>query len=190
MLLLMLVAIYGIIAEMSHPGAIFPGVAGALALILLLYMSATLPLNIAGLALILLAVVLFVIDIFAPTHGVLTGGGIVAFFLGALMLFNHAPVVYRLPMSWIISTTLVTAAFFVLFIGKGLRAQRLPKSAGAETMLGKTVNAQSRIDSTNGKVFIEGEIWNAVSETPVESGQPVEITGIEGLTLRVKLKHG
>jgi membrane-bound serine protease (ClpP class) len=74
MMILMLIAIYGIIAEMSHPGAIFPGVAGALALILLLYMSATLPVNVAGIALILLAVALFIIDIFAPTHGVLTGG--------------------------------------------------------------------------------------------------------------------
>ncbi len=189
MMLLMLVAIYGIIAEMSHPGAIFPGVAGALALILLLYMSATLPLNIAGLALILLAVALFVMDVFAPTHGVLTGGGIIAFFLGALMLFNHAPKVYQLPMSWIVSTTLVTAAFFVFFVSKGIRAQRLPKSAGAETMLGKTVNALSRIDPAGGRVFIEGEHWNAVSETPVAAGQPVEITGIEGLTLKVKPKN-
>jgi membrane-bound serine protease (ClpP class) len=189
MMLLLLVAIYGIIAEMSHPGAIFPGVAGALALILLLYMSATLPLNIAGVALILLALALFVIDIFTPTHGVLTGGGIVAFFLGALMLFNHAPVVYRLPMIWVISTTLVTAAFFVFFIGKGLRAQRLPMKVGAEIMIGKTVAALSRIDSQGGRVFIEGENWNAVSETPVETGQPVEIIGIEGLTLKVKPKQ-
>jgi len=188
MMVLMLIAIYGIIAEMSNPGAIFPGVAGALALILLLYMSATLPLNVAGVALILLAVVLFIIDIFAPTHGVLTGGGIVAFFLGALMLFNHAPAGYHLPMGWIIATTLVTAAFFVFFIGKGIRAQRLPKSAGVETMIGKTVNAQSRIDAASGKVFIEGELWNAVSETPAEAGQAVEILGIEGLTLKVKPK--
>ncbi|HZL12543.1 MAG TPA: nodulation protein NfeD [Verrucomicrobiae bacterium] len=188
MMLLLLVAIYGIIAEMSHPGAIFPGVAGALALILLLYMSATLPLNIAGLALILLALALFVIDIFAPTHGVLTGGGIIAFFLGALMLFNHEPVGYRLPMIWIVSATLVTAAFFIFFISKGLRAQRLPMKVGAEIMLGKTVNALSRIDSTSGRVFIEGENWNAVSETPVETGQPVEIISITGLTLKVKPK--
>jgi membrane-bound serine protease (ClpP class) len=186
MMLLLLVAIYGIIAEMSHPGAIFPGVAGALALILLLYMSATLPLNIAGGALILLALALFVIDIFSPTHGVLTGGGIIAFFLGALMLFNHAPKVYQLPMTWIVSTTLVTAAFFVFFVSKGIRAQRLPKGAGAETMLGKIVAAKSKIDSTGGKVFIEGELWNAVSEMPVEEGQNVEVTGIEGLTLKVK----
>ena len=188
MMLLLLVAIYGIIAEMSHPGAIFPGVAGALALILLLYMSATLPLNIAGVALILLALALFVIDIFAPTHGVLTGGGIIAFFLGALMLFNHAPVGYHLPMSWIVSTTLVTAAFFFFFVSKGILAQRLPKSAGAETMIGKTVNALSRIDSTGGKVFIEGEHWNAVSDVVIKKDEPVEITGIEGLTLKVKPK--
>jgi membrane-bound serine protease (ClpP class) len=188
MMLLMLIAIYGIIAEMSHPGAIFPGVAGALALILLLYMSATLPLNIAGLALILLALALFVVDIFAPTHGVLTGGGIIAFFLGSLMLFNHAPKAYQLPMTWIVSTTIVTAAFFVFFVSKGIRAQRLPKSAGVETMIGKTVAALSRIDSAGGKVFIEGEHWNAVSEIPIETGQPVEIAGIEGLTLKVKPK--
>ena len=188
MMLLLLVAIYGIIAEMSHPGAIFPGVAGALALILLLYMSATLPLNIAGVALILLAVALFVMDIFAPTHGVLTGGGIIAFFLGALMLFNHAPKVYQLSVIWVISTTLVTAAFFVFFVGKGIRAQFKPVQAGAETMIGKTVNALSRIDPQGGRVFIEGENWNAVSEAPIEAGQPVEVTGIEGLTLKVKPK--
>jgi membrane-bound serine protease (ClpP class) len=189
MMLLLLVAIYGIIAEMSHPGAIFPGVAGALALILLLYMSATLPLNAAGVALIVLAVALFIIDIFAPTHGVLTGGGIIAFFLGALMLFKPEPIVYRLlPMTWVISTTLVTAAFFIFFISKGIRAQFLPKRAGMETMIGKTVNALSRIDSTGGKVFIEGENWNAISETTIETGQPVEIVGMDGLTLKVQPK--
>jgi membrane-bound serine protease (ClpP class) len=190
MMLLMLVAMYGIIAEMSHPGAIFPGVAGALALILLLYMSATLPLNAAGLALILLAVALFIIDIFAPTHGVLTGGGIVAFFLGILMLFNHAPAGYHLPLTWVISATLVTAVFFTFFVSKGIRAQFLPKRSGLETMMGKTVSALSRIDSTGGRVFIEGENWNAVGETAVETGQPVEIIGIEGLTLKVRPKQG
>jgi membrane-bound serine protease (ClpP class) len=188
MMLLMLVAIYGIIAELSHPGAIFPGVAGALALILLLYMSATLPLNIAGLALIILAVALFIIDIFAPTHGVLTAGGIIAFFLGTLMLFNREPSGYSLPMTWIVAATLVTAAFFILFVSKGIRAQFLPNQAGAETMIGKTVSAKSRIDTSGGKVFIEGELWNAVSETPVEAGQSVEVTALEGLTLKVKPK--
>jgi membrane-bound serine protease (ClpP class) len=186
MSLLLLIAIYGIIAELSHPGAIFPGVAGALALILLLYMSATLPLNMAGLALILFAVALFVIDVFAPTHGVLTGGGIVAFFLGSIMLFNRVPAGYHLPMTWVISSTLVTAAFFILFVGKGVQAQFLPKRAGAETMIGQRANVQSRIDAAGGKVFVEGEIWNAVSETAIEAGQTVEIMGRQGLTLKVK----
>ena len=189
MMVLMLVAIYGIIAELSHPGAIFPGVAGALAIILLLYMSATLPLNIAGLALIGLAIGLFVLDIFAPTHGVLTVGGIVAFFLGALMLFNHEPGPYHLPVTWVLAATLVTAAFFIFFVTKGIRAQYLPTRAGSETMIGKTVSAQSRIDAAGGRVFIEGEIWNAVSETPVDEGKPVEITGLDGLTLKVKPKN-
>ena len=188
MMLLMLIAIYGIIAELSHPGAILPGVAGVLAIILLLYMSATLPLDAAGVALIIFAVALFVMDIYAPTHGVLTGGGIIAFFLGVLMLFKHEPMVYRLPMTWAISATLITAAFFVFFVSKGIRAQFLPKHAGAETMIGKTVAAKSRIDSSGGQVFIEGELWNAVSDTSIEAGQNVEVTGIEGLTLKVKPK--
>jgi len=189
MMILMLIAIYGIIAEISHPGAIFPGVAGALALILMLYMSATLPINVAGVVLILLAVALFIIDVFAPTHGVLTAGGIVAFFLGALMLFNDPLTGYYLPMSWIVSTTLVTAAFFIFVVGAGLRAQFKPVRAGQETMLGKTVSALSRIDAQGGRVFIEGENWKAVSDTPVEAGQSVEVIGIEGLTLKVKPKN-
>ena len=189
MMILLLIAIYGIIAEISHPGAIFPGVAGALALILMLYMSATLPINIAGLALILLAVALFIIDIFASTHGVLTAGGIVSFFLGALMLFNHTGPGFNLPLSWIIPATLVTAAFFVFVVSAGLRAQFIPTRVGKETMIGQTVNAVSRIDPQGGWVFIEGENWKAVSDAPVETGQPVEVIGIKGLTLKVKPKN-
>jgi membrane-bound serine protease (ClpP class) len=189
MFLLMLIAIYGIIGELSNPGAILPGVVGALALILLLYMSATLPVNIAGLALILLAVALFIIDIFAPTHGVLTGGGIIAFFLGAMMLFNGTGPGYHLSMAWIIPATVVTAAFFIFVVGAGLRAQFKPVRVGKETMLGKTVNAMTQIDSRGGKVFVEGEYWNAVSDVVINKDQPVEITAIEGLTLKVKPKN-
>jgi membrane-bound serine protease (ClpP class) len=118
----------------------------------------------------------------------LTAGGIVAFFLGALMLFNHEPSGYSLPVTWVVAATLVTAAFFIFFVSKGISAQFLPKRSGVETMIGKTVSAQSRIDTAGGKVFIEGELWKAVSETPVEAGQNVEVTGLEGLTLKVKPK--
>jgi len=189
MFVLMLIVIYGIIGELSSPGAILPGVAGVIALILVLYMSAILPVSIAGLALIGLAVILFIVDIYAPTHGVLTFGGIVSFFLGALMLFNRSEPAFQLSLAYIIPATLLTAAFFIFVVGAGLRAQFLPKRAGKETMIGKTVTALERVDANAGKVFVEGEYWNAVSETPIETGQPVEIVAVTGLTLTVKPKQ-
>ena len=189
MFVFMLMVIYGIIGELSSPGAILPGVVGAIALILVLYMSAILPVNIAGLVLIGLAMLLFIADIFATTHGILTAGGILAFFLGALMLFNHATPGFNLSLAWIIPGTAVTALFFIFVVGKGIGAQFKPIRAGKETMVGQAVSAVSRIDSHGGKVFIEGEYWNAASQTPIEAGQMAEITGVEGLTLKVKPKN-
>lgn len=188
MLILLMAALYGVIGEVSNPGAILPGVVGAIALILFLYMSSVLPVNVAGLALILLAAALFIIDVYAPTHGVLTFGGIVSFFLGALMLFNRSDPAFRLSLAYIIPATLITAAFFVFIVGAGLRAQFLPVRVGKETMLGKIVPALVRIDSRGGKVFIDGEYWNAVSDVPAEAGSQVEVTGVNGLTLTVKPK--
>ena len=130
MFLLLLVAMYGIIGELSNPGAILPGVMGAIAVILLLFMSATLPVNVAGLALIALAIALFVIDVFAPTHGVLSVGGVASFFLGALMLFNNAAPGFALSLAWIIPATVITAAFFTFMVGSGIRAQFKPVRAG------------------------------------------------------------
>ena len=132
MFILMLIAMYGIIAEVSTPGAILPGVAGAIALVLFLYMTAILPVNVTGLVLIALAIMLFVFDVYATTHGVLTVGGVIAFLIGSLMLFNRADPLYRLSLNYIIPATLITAAFFIFIIGQGLRAQRLPVKAGAQ----------------------------------------------------------
>ncbi len=186
MFILMLIAIYGIIGELSSPGAILPGVGGAIALVLMLYMASVLPVNMAGLALIGLAMALFVIDVFATTHGILTVGGLAAFFLGSLMLFNRAEPMYRLPLAMIIPATLLTAAFFFFVAGAGLRAQMMPVKVGRETLLGKTVAALRPIDQQSGKVFIEGEYWNAVSNHPVEQGRMVKVVGISGLTLKVE----
>ena len=188
MFILMLIAIYGIIGELSNPGAILPGVAGGIALLLVLYMSAILPVNTTGLALIFLAMVLFVVDIFAPTHGVLTAGGVISFFLGAIMLFDKAGPGFQLSLGVIIPATLVTALFFAFVVSAGLKAQQLPIRAGRETMLGKVVPALGRIDSSGGKVFIEGELWSAVSDLVIEKDQPVEVVGFEGLILKVKPK--
>jgi membrane-bound serine protease (ClpP class) len=188
MFILMLIAIYGIIGEMTTPGAILPGVVGAVALILALYLAAILPVNVTGLVLIALALMLFIFDVYAPTHGVLTVGGIISFLIGSLMLFNRADPLFRLSLSYIIPATLITAAFFVFVIGKGLRAQRLPVKAGAETMLGKTVTALTPIDSRGGRVFVEGEYWNATSDKPIEKGELAEIAAVQGLTVKLKPK--
>ena len=131
---------------------------------------------------------LFIFDVYAPTHGVLTAGGIISFLIGSLMLFNRTDPLFRLSLGYIIPATLVTAAFFVFVIGKGLRAQRLPVRAGTETMLGKTVATVTPINSHGGRIFVEGEYWNAVSDTPIEKGELVEIAGVEGLTLKVRTK--
>ena len=188
MFVLMLIAIYGIIGELTTPGAILPGVVGAIALVLALYLAAILPVNVTGLVLIALALMLFIFDIYAPTHGVLTVGGVISFLIGSLMLFNRADPLFRLSLNYIIPATLITAAFFIFVIGKGLRAQRLPVRVGAEILIGKTVTALTPIDLRRGRIFIEGEYWNAISDTPIEQDQAVEIAAVQGLTLKVKAK--
>src|SRR5881296_630502 len=190
MFVLMLIAIYGIIGELTTPGAILPGVVGAIALILALYLAAILPVNVTGLALIALALMLFIFDVYATTHGVLTVGGVIAFLVGSLMLFNRADPLFRLSLNYIIPATLITAAFFIFVIGKGLRAQLLPVKAGAETLIGKTVTALTAIDSHGGRTFVEGEYWNAVSDTPIEKDEAVEIAAVQGLTLKVQPAKG
>jgi len=161
---------------------------GAIALILALYLAAILPVNVTGLVLIALALMLFIFDVYAPTHGVLTVGGIVAFLVGSLMLFNRADPLFRLSLNYIIPATLITAAFFIFIIGKGLRAQRLPVKVGAETLIGKTVTALTPINSRTGRVFVEGEYWNAVSDTPIEKDGQAEIAAVQGLTVKLQPK--
>jgi membrane-bound serine protease (ClpP class) len=188
MFLLLLVAMYGIVGEVTTPGAILPGVAGVIALLLALYMAAILPVNVTGLLLIATAVALFIIDVYAPTHGVLTAGGIVAFFIGSVMLFDPRDPVFRLSLQYIVPGVALTAAFFILVVGKGVRAQRLPVKVGKETMIGKTGSALTTIDGSSGKILFEGEYWNAVSDVPVQTGQAVLIKSVEGLTAKVDPK--
>jgi membrane-bound serine protease (ClpP class) len=186
MFLLMLIAIYGIIGELSNPGSVFPGVVGVIAFILALYLGAALPINLAGLALIVLAIGLFVADAFAPTHGVLTTGGIAAFLLGAFMLFDPSQGWPRLSWTIVLPAAFVTAGFFAFIVGAGLRAQWLPVKTGSQAMVGQSATALTRIDTHGGTVFVEGESWNATSDTPVEAGSPVTISGLQGLTLHVQ----
>jgi membrane-bound serine protease (ClpP class) len=188
MFILMLVAIYGIIGELNAPGMVLPGVVGLVALIIVLYMAAILPVNIAGMALMVLAVALFVAEAFTPTFGLLLTGGLISFFLGALMLFDRGIHGFHLPLGYIIPGTLLTAAFFLFVVGAGLRAQRLPVRVGRETFVGMTAEALTDIDARPGHVSLDGEDWTATSEIPVSKGSRVEIVGRSGLALIVKPK--
>ncbi len=186
--ILMLLGIYGLIFELSNPGAILPGVLGGIFLILGLYALQTLPVNYAGLLLILFAIVLFLLEIKVTSYGILSIGGVVALFLGSLMLFKEPtadfePVV-RVSKQLIIAATLVTAAFFVFVIGMAVRSQRKPAVTGAEGMKGEIGSALTEIAPT-GKVRVHGEIWQAKSETPIAPGEQVRIVAVEGLQVRV-----
>ena len=186
MLLLTLIAIYGIVGEVTNPGGIVPGVAGVIALILLLFASAAMPINVAGFALIALAVVLFVAEAFTPTFGLFLVGGAVSFFLGALMLFQHLPEPMNLSWNWLIPATLLTTLFFALIVTAGIKAQFRPVRTGTESLVGERAKVIERIQLDGGKVFVKGEYWNAVGREEIGEGEWCEIEGIEGLTLKVR----
>jgi len=186
MLILMLVAVYGIIGEMTNPGAIVPGVAGVIALVLLLYASAAMPINAAGYLLLALAVALFVAEAFTPTFGLLLGTGTVAFFLGALMLFQDFPEPMALPWTWLVPATLLTAAFFLWIATYGLKAQFAAPRSGLEALMGRRAEVIEPVSSSGGRIFVAGEYWHAVSDQEIGQGELCEIEAAEGLTMKVK----
>lgn len=185
---LMLLGIYGLIFEFSTPGVGVPGILGSISLILAFYAMHTLPINIAGIALIALALTLFVFDLFAPTHGILTIGAIISLFLGSVMLikpgvnFEWA----KISLTVIIPAVLFTALFFLTVVGIGLRAQKRRVSTGLEALIGETGEAMSDLDPA-GTVWVQGERWQAEALAgTVLKGEKVKIMAIHGLKLRVK----
>ncbi|SMO46819.1 NfeD family protein [Fodinibius sediminis] len=186
MLILTMIAIYGIIGEVTNPGAIVPGVAGIIALILVLYASASMPINIAGFALIGLAIVLFIAEAFTPAFGILIAGGAISFFLGALMLFQDLPASMELSWAWLIPATILTTLFFVWIVTEGIRIQFSNNITGKESMIGKKAEVVEPIDNSHGRIFINGEYWNAVSEESITEGESCEIVDIQGLTAKVR----
>ena len=188
MLILTMIAIYGIIGEVTNPGAIVPGVAGVIALILVLYASAAMPINIAGFALIGLAIVLFVAEAFTPTFGLLIAGGAVSFFLGALMLFQDLPESMTISWAWLVPATILTTLFFIWIVTEGVRIQFSGHRTGKEHMVGKEAEVTDRISGGTGRVFVSGEYWNAISDDTIEEGERCEVTEVNGLTLKVSRK--
>lgn len=187
MLILTMVAIYGIIGEVTNPGGIIPGVSGVIALILLLYGVAALPINLAGFLLIGFAIILFVAEAFTPTFGVLILSGSIAFFLGALMLFQDLPDAMQLSLYWLIPATLLTALFFGWIVTYGVKSLFQPASSGLEATVGKRAEVTDDIQPDHpGRIFFDGEYWRAESDTAIPQGSYCEIVSFEGLKAIVK----
>ncbi len=192
--LLLTLGIWALIAEFNNPGAILPGVTGVLCLLLAFVAFGSLPLNSGGVALILVSIILFILDIKAPTHGILTAGGIIAFVLGSLIIFSPftppTPAMppleeFRVPL-WLIGVmTAFSALFFMYAVGAGLRAQRLKVASGMGSMVGVIGVARSDINP-GGTVFAASEEWSVYTEgEPIRRGERVRVVGTEGLRLKV-----
>jgi len=183
--LLIIVAGYGIITELSNPGAILPGVVGGVAAILAIVSLANLPVNIAGALMMLLALILFIADLKVTTHGILSVGGVVALVLGMAFLVNTGPVGLGVNPVVAVVTGLLTLAFFVLFIRKIWTARRRPAFTGAESLVGAVGEAREEL-APEGLVFVSGALWKAIAApSPIHAGSPVRVVGRTGLQLEV-----
>ena len=186
-LILMMIGIYGILFEFWHPGAVVPGVIGAISLIVALTSLSVLPVNYAGLALLLLGIALMVAEAFAPSFGILGLGGIVAFVLGAFFLFDPDQSDIPIQASWqvVAGLTAVSAAFFVGILGLAMRARQRPVRTGAEEMIGSTGEVVHWAGG-EGRIHVGGEIWAARSGASLARGQKVRVVSRTGLTLAVQ----
>jgi len=186
--ILMLVGIYGIFFELSNPGSLAPGILGGICLLLALFAFQSLPINYAGVALLLLGVVLLILEVKVTSYGALTIGGLIAMVLGSLLLFDVSEGWGRVSLKVMIPALAVFAGFFILCVGLVVRAQGRPPFSGVAALVGERGRVVSAIPGglDPGKVIFHGEVWNAVSEGPLGEGTHVEVMAIEGRTARVR----
>ena len=184
--ILLMLGIYGLFFELSNPGSIVPGVAGGIFIILAFFALQTLPLNTAGLLLILFAILLFILEVKVTSYGILTIGGIISMFLGAIMLFDEAPG-FPVRVDWRVALTftLVTSAFFIFALGLALRARLSRPTTGQEGLIGTMGVALTSISRDGGTVKVLGEIWQAQSDEIIEKGNPIQVVKVDGLVLTV-----
>jgi membrane-bound serine protease (ClpP class) len=183
--ILLMLGIYGIFFELSSPGAILPGVVGGIFLILAFYALQMLPVNFAGLALILFAIILFIAEIKVVSHGLLAVGGVISLFLGSMMLFGSPTEYMRVSLSVIIPAVLVSAGFFIFAVTKAIRARLTKPTTGMEGLIGEIGKASTPI-APEGKISVHGEFWNVVSDEKIEAGEKVQVIGVMNLKLKVK----
>jgi membrane-bound serine protease (ClpP class) len=183
--LLMLLGFYGIFFELTNPGSIFPGVLGAIALILAFYSFQTLPVNYAGILLILVGIILFILEIKVTSYGMLTIGGIISMTIGSLMLIDSPLPFLRISYSVIVPSLLFTILLFVLTMSLVIKAHRRKPATGAEELTGMEGEARTDIGE-GGQVFVHGEIWEAWSEEHIKTGSKVLVEKVKGLKLKVR----
>jgi membrane-bound serine protease (ClpP class) len=183
--ILMLLGIYGLIFELSNPGAILPGVVGAISLILAFYAFQTLSVNYAGFLLILVAVILFIAEVKVQSFGILGIGGVIAFLLGSLMLFPSEIPTLRVSLNVVLPSALLTALFFLVIVRLAWRAHMRPPETGAEGLVGRIGVAKTNIDP-RGQITIHGEIWEAESREPILAGEEARVREVSGLKVRVE----
>jgi membrane-bound serine protease (ClpP class) len=181
--LLFLLGIVGLIFEVLHPGIVLPGALGAVSLVMALYGFSVLTPSWGGLALVVLGVALLVIDLHAPTHGVLTVGGLISLGFGLALLFQNQPAAYRVNLWLVLGIGSLIAAFWVFATGKALAARRLPVETGVQTMIGQRAEVRGP-----GLVFVDGALWQAhtADDSELVPGEEVEVQAVEGLQLTVR----
>ena len=183
--ILLMLGIYGIFFELSTPGAILPGVVGGIFLILAFFALQMLPINYAGLGLILFAILLFIAEVKVMSHGLLAIGGVVSLFLGSIMLFESPAEYMTVSLGVIIPVVIVSAAFFIFAVTMAIRARLTKPTTGMEGLLGEIGTVSSNL-SPEGKISIHAELWNAVSDVPIEQGEKVQVIGVVNLKLKVR----
>ncbi|MDP3259123.1 MAG: nodulation protein NfeD [Thermodesulfovibrionales bacterium] len=184
--MLMLLGFYGLFFELTNPGSIFPGVMGGICLILAFYAFQTLPVNYAGLLLIILAIILFILEIKIVSQGVLTIGGVIAMLLGSLMLFESPGPFMKLSLFLILPAVIVTALFFTVVVGLAYRAYKRKPVTGSEGLIGLEGIAKTDITKDSGMVLLHGEIWSAYSDEPIPKGEKVVVELVLGLRVKVR----
>ena len=184
--ILMLLGFYGLFFELTNPGSIFPGVMGGISLILAFYAFQTLPVNYAGLLLIILAIILFVLEIKIVSHGVLTIGGIISMVIGSIMLFESPAPFMKLSLYVILPAVVITTLFFTLIIGLAVKAHRRKPVTGPEGLLGAEGVASTDITKDGGMVLLHGERWAAYSDEPISKNEKVKVEAVSRLKVKVK----
>jgi membrane-bound serine protease (ClpP class) len=188
--ILMMIGMTGLYFEFAHPGTIFPGTIGAICLLLGLFALQALPVSTAGLLLLLLAVVLFVMELIIASHGILGAAGLAALLLGSIMLFDTSKTGVSIDTGVLWTTLLGVGSFLAAITYLATRATLSRPKSGAEGLIGEKGLVRKTVGKRSGKVFLHGELWTAVSEETIPVDTEIEVIDIEGLKLRVSKTRG